>query len=230
MAPGMPERPRLRRKSLLGLLLLVVGSVVPTELLGGARSFVAGLSPSATPLRPRGLPDSCWRPSLHASSVGSVDNVEGKQEMSDLEKLIDRFSTKGGIILATTAGLLFGFVLEKFLELFMEWQKAGVGVTIFYSVGLFVWVGQYLWRVDNKQTTYANQLQQYEQQVMVKRFSELDEEEIDALCEEVGVAVKDLDEVLGEQAKNMTKKEKVVKLFQQTTMKPKDLRAGGFFE
>lgn len=225
----MSERPRLRRKSLLGLLLLAVGSVVPTTLLGGARSFVVGLCPSATSLQPRGLPDSRWRP-LHASSAGSVDNAEEVKEMSDLEKLVDKFSTKGGIILATAGALLFGFLLEKFLELFMDYQKAGVGVTIVYFAGYCVWTLQYLWRVDNKQTTYANQLVQYEQQVTVKRFSELDEEEIDALCEEVGVAAKDLDEVIGEGAGSMTKKEKVIKLFQQTTMQPKDLRVGSIFE
>ena len=43
---------------------------------------------------------------------------------------------------------------------------------------------RYLWRVENKQTTYAKQLSQYEQEIMIRRLSELSEEEIDALCAE----------------------------------------------
>ena len=41
----------------------------------------------------------------------------------------------------------------------------------------FGWVGSYLWRVANKDMSYAKQLEQYENAVMAKRLEEMPEAE-----------------------------------------------------
>eukprot|EP00435_Cladocopium_sp_Y103_P009345 s2639_g2.t1 len=87
----------------------------------------------------------------------------------------------------------------------------------------------YLWRVENKQTTYAKQLSQYEQEIMIRRLSELSEDEIDALCEEVGIANDDVEAALqgDDKIKALSKKEQILELFRTTEMKTSmDPRAG----
>lgn len=58
----------------------------------------------------------------------------------------------------------------------------GVGYTL---IGLIAWIGSYFFRVATKNMTYAVQLKNYEQAVIEKRFSELEEGEKDALLDEV---------------------------------------------
>ena len=45
--------------------------------------------------------------------------------------------------------------------------------------------GSYVFRVANKDMTYAQQLRDYENAVIQKRFEELSEEEVDALMGEI---------------------------------------------
>eukprot|EP00434_Breviolum_minutum_P000491 symbB.v1.2.000425.t1/scaffold30.1/size407774/41 len=87
----------------------------------------------------------------------------------------------------------------------------------------------YLWRVENKQTTYAKQLSQYEQEIMIRRLSELSEDEIDALCAEVGIENDDVEAALkgDDKIKALSKKERILELFRTTEMKTSmDPRAG----
>uniref|UniRef100_A0A7S3QA31 Uncharacterized protein n=1 Tax=Chaetoceros debilis TaxID=122233 RepID=A0A7S3QA31_9STRA len=58
----------------------------------------------------------------------------------------------------------------------------GVGFTFFTTV---LWVGTYIFRVATKDMTYAKQLKDYENQVIAKRLEELDEDEIQALVEDI---------------------------------------------
>mmetsp|Transcript_4314 Transcript_4314/g.8992 ORF Transcript_4314/g.8992 Transcript_4314/m.8992 type:complete len:187 (-) Transcript_4314:303-863(-) len=58
----------------------------------------------------------------------------------------------------------------------------GVGFTAFATLA---WVFTYIFRVATKDMTYAKQLKDYENAVIAKRLEELDEDEIQALVEEI---------------------------------------------
>ena len=47
------------------------------------------------------------------------------------------------------------------------------------------WTASYVFRVANKDMTYAKQLKDYEQAVIQKRFDELSGDEVDALMGEI---------------------------------------------
>lgn len=48
-----------------------------------------------------------------------------------------------------------------------------------------LWVATYILRVATKDMTYAKQLKDYENAVIAKRLEELDEDEIQALVEDI---------------------------------------------
>eukprot|EP00440_Ansanella_granifera_P027751 gb/GFBE01030151.1/.p1 GENE.gb/GFBE01030151.1/~~gb/GFBE01030151.1/.p1 ORF type:complete len:234 (+),score=69.42 gb/GFBE01030151.1/:1-702(+) len=223
---GVPSPLRPQRRTLLGLLVLAICLAAPVGLLG-ARAFVSAPRSHVQTGRAPALQGVRSRLVAQATST-KAEETETKED-DGYKQFIDRWSTKGGILLASTLALVLGFGMEKFFELFTDSAKAGVIVTTVYSLGLFVWTSQYLWRVENKQTTYAQQLTNYEQEVMIRRLSELSEEEIQALCEEVGIDSKELEEVVGTDGaiKELSKKDQVLKLFKNNTMKPQlDPRAG----
>lgn len=58
----------------------------------------------------------------------------------------------------------------------------GVGFTFFTTV---LWVSTYIFRVATKDMTYAKQLKDYENAVIAKRLEELDDDEIQALVEDI---------------------------------------------
>lgn len=63
---------------------------------------------------------------------------------------------------------------------------AGQLTTGFISIfALLAWVSTYVFRVGTKQMTYAQQLREYEDQVIQKRYEELTEEELAALTDEL---------------------------------------------
>lgn len=134
------------------------------------------------------------------------------------EELYDRWNTKGGAVLITFIGLGASWALEKLLEAVFGWDliQAGIATSGFLTIMLLIWTSQYLFRVATKTTTYAEQLKNYEREVMIRRISELSDEEIDAICMEVGVNNEELEEALTDvdtAGKVMTRKEKVIELF-----------------
>ncbi|RWW34783.1 hypothetical protein GW17_00000423 [Ensete ventricosum] len=64
--------------------------------------------------------------------------------------------------------------------------QAGNVVQLFIVLGLTVgWISTYMFRVANKDMTYAQQLRDYEKKVMEKRLEGLTEAELEALLEQV---------------------------------------------
>ena len=55
----------------------------------------------------------------------------------------------------------------------------------FVVIAILAWTSTYLFRVGNKEMTYAKQLKTYEDAVSEKRLEELADEEVDALLEEI---------------------------------------------
>jgi len=121
---------------------------------------------------------------LQAGLKMSVDN---KATKSKIPMLLDP-GTKGGalfisllLFLAPVLGyevVTIGFGIDG-----IEAGKwIGVGFTFFVCVA---WVGSYVFRVATKDMTYAKQLKDYENAVIAKRLEELDEDEVQALIEDI---------------------------------------------
>eukprot|EP00555_Chaetoceros_dichaeta_P002801 CAMPEP_0198251116 /NCGR_PEP_ID=MMETSP1447-20131203/2060_1 /TAXON_ID=420782 /ORGANISM="Chaetoceros dichaeta, Strain CCMP1751" /LENGTH=120 /DNA_ID=CAMNT_0043936071 /DNA_START=234 /DNA_END=596 /DNA_ORIENTATION=+ len=114
----------------------------------------------------------------------SVDNEATK---SKLPMLLDP-GTKGGalflsllLFLAPVLGyevVTIGFGIDGIDA--GKW--IGVGFTFFVCIA---WVGSYVFRVATKDMTYAKQLKDYENAVIAKRLEELDEDEVQALIEDI---------------------------------------------
>lgn len=207
-----------RRRPLVGLLVLCMSGLQLWHALVGGWTFTGaapGMGRAARAIAPRS--QSARRPPFALAAMPGEE-----KEMNDFEKLIDRWNTRGGAVLATFLGLIFVWVFEKFLELVgLDTAAAGVWTSGLTFFGLIIWTSQYFTRVMTKSTTYAQQLEDYEREVMIRRLKELDEEEIVALCEEVGIKPEDVTEAVGGTVEALSQKEAVIKMFKNTTM-PKD--------
>merc|ERR1711920_426191 len=96
--------------------------------------------------------------------------------------------TKGGVVFYTFVGIVLPFFLYGFLQDQLGMGVVGAGnVVLVGYVGLSIvgWTGSYVFRVANKDMTYAKQLRDYENAVIQKRFEELSTDEVDALMGEI---------------------------------------------
>jgi len=96
--------------------------------------------------------------------------------------------TKGGIVFLSIIAIALPIVGYNFMTgpLGFDIVLAGNVILVGYvGLGTVAWVGSYVFRVANKDMTYAQQLRDYENAVIQKRFEELSEEEVDALMGEI---------------------------------------------
>jgi len=77
-------------------------------------------------------------------------------------------------------GLFLGFKLVGFDDI-----DAGRWSQLIFVLGLLGWVSTYLIRVNGKNMTYHQQLEDYETAVLEKRLEELSPEELEALQKEI---------------------------------------------
>lgn len=98
--------------------------------------------------------------------------------------------TKGGIVFYTIIGIIAPFFAYNWLlDTGVDVVTAGNIILVGY-VGLLTvgWTFTYVFRVANKGMTYAQQLRDYEDAVIQKRYEELNADEVDALMGEIGRA------------------------------------------
>lgn len=104
---------------------------------------------------------------------------------------IFNINTKGGVLIWGTFAIFAGLGLNYLLQtdLFgLDYNQAGLFVsTGVMGVSIIAWTASYLFRVVNKDMTYAQQLKDYEDAVLMKRLEELQDDEVEALLEEVDV-------------------------------------------
>ncbi|KAK1294072.1 hypothetical protein QJS10_CPA16g01227 [Acorus calamus] len=173
-----------RRSEALTTTALVVGlpsrvtcqSLYPVDESLSLRKASYGLKSRNAALRiPRGTGSS--------SSSGSPDD---SKTTPDQEKVPFGYSRKD-VLLIGLGVTVIGVGLKSGLEFFgVDPLQAGNVVQLVLVLGLTVgWISTYIFRVSNKEMTYAQQLRQYEKQVMEKRLEGLTEAELEALLEQV---------------------------------------------
>lgn len=98
-----------------------------------------------------------------------------------------RLQTNGDVLKFGIAAVLFGYAVKEGIQLLgVPDLVAGQVTTGILSVAsLIAWVSTYVFRVGTKTMTYAQQLKDYEDAVIEKRYQELTEEELIALSEEL---------------------------------------------
>jgi len=96
-------------------------------------------------------------------------------------------NTRGGvivwsIILITIPVGFYNYFVGQGLE---EGRVGSYVGAIFVLLSNVLWASTYVFRVANKDMTYAKQLRDYENAVLQKRLEELADDEIDALMQEI---------------------------------------------
>ncbi|KAK2982688.1 hypothetical protein RJ640_010854, partial [Escallonia rubra] len=91
------------------------------------------------------------------------------------------------VILIGVGVTIAGIGLKSGLEFYgVDPLQAGNVVQLVLVLGLTIgWISTYIFRVSNKEMTYAQQLRDYENKVMQKRLDGLTEAELEALLEQV---------------------------------------------
>ncbi|XP_019165022.1 PREDICTED: uncharacterized protein LOC109161125 [Ipomoea nil] len=116
----------------------------------------------------------------------SLDSSGSKDESSNKDKTPFGYTRKDVLLigLGVTAA---GYGLKGGLEfLGVDSLQAGNVVQLVLVLGLTVgWISTYIFRVSNKEMTYAQQLRDYESKVMEKRLESLTEAELQVLLEQV---------------------------------------------
>ncbi|XP_010251792.1 PREDICTED: uncharacterized protein LOC104593584 [Nelumbo nucifera] len=120
------------------------------------------------------------------SSGSSTDGKEDDIKASDDNKVPFGYTRKD-VLLIGFGVTVFGIALKSGLEFFgFDPLQAGNVVQLVMVLGLTVgWISTYIFRVSNKEMTYAQQLRDYENKVMEKRLEGLTEAELEALLEQV---------------------------------------------
>ncbi|EOY21371.1 hypothetical protein SCA6_003820 [Theobroma cacao] len=95
--------------------------------------------------------------------------------------------TRKDVLLIGVGVTVAGVGLKSGLEFAgVDPLQAGNVVQLVLVLGLTVgWISTYIFRVSNKEMTYAQQLRDYEDKVMQKRLEGLTEAELEALLEQV---------------------------------------------
>ncbi|XP_019701722.1 uncharacterized protein [Elaeis guineensis] len=121
-------------------------------------------------------------------SSGSSSSEGGPEDSksSDQEKAPFGYTRKDVLLIGIGVTVL-GVGLKYGLEFVgVDPLQAGNVVQLVLVLGLTVgWISTYLFRVSNKEMTYAQQLRDYENKVMEKRLEGLTEAELEALLEQV---------------------------------------------
>ena len=159
-------------------------------LLVGTASSGAALTLSSSPRMAVAIqPQRIAATALTSRALAPLMDAKGSgdDKSGGLPFFLDP-GTKGGIIFWGTVGIVAPFIAYSYMLDNLGWDVILAGNVILVGyVGLatVAWTASYVFRVANKDMTYAQQLRDYENAVIQKRFEELSEEEVDALMGEI---------------------------------------------
>jgi len=120
-------------------------------------------------------------------STSALSMSGSSTEEKKLPMLLDP-GTKGGALFLSLVLFILPIIGYEIVTLGFGFDEIeagrwiGVGFTL---VTLVLWVSTYIFRVATKDMTYAKQLKDYENAVIAKRLEELDEDEVQALVEDI---------------------------------------------
>lgn len=117
----------------------------------------------------------------------SSSNSGGSEDNSSKRQKTPFGYTRKDVLLIGVGLTVAGIGLKSGLELVgVDPLQAGNVVQLVLVLGLTVgWISTYIFRVSNKEMTYAQQLRDYESKVMEKRLESLTEAELAQLLEQV---------------------------------------------
>ncbi|KAL4633034.1 uncharacterized protein LOC142630729 isoform X2 [Castanea sativa] len=123
--------------------------------------------------------------SIPRSSTASNSSGNGNDSSDQAKKPFGY--TRKDVLLIGVGVTVIGVGLKTGLEFVgVDPLQAGNVVQLVLVLGLTVgWISTYIFRVSNKEMTYAQQLRDYENKVMEKRLEGLTEAELEALLEQV---------------------------------------------
>lgn len=125
--------------------------------------------------------------SMMALKMSNLDgNIAGEKDGFDLAAWFNP-NTRGGVLTWSAILTIIPFgVYNVLVSSGMDSDKVGANVGFsFVVLSMVGWASTYLFRVANKDMTYARQLREYENAVLQKRLDELADDEIQALLEEI---------------------------------------------
>ncbi|KAL3797338.1 hypothetical protein ACHAWO_005497 [Cyclotella atomus] len=169
--------------------IYIVVTLVIALTLHTASSFAPSPIASSTSSR---------RSTLHpppVSPFNSIFNENGlrmsqeneAQQSSGLPVFLDP-GTKGGAVVLSILLFIIPILIYQIstgifgLDEIETGRNIGVGFSVFT---MLLWGSTYIFRVATKDMTYAKQLKDYEDAVIQKRLEELDEDEVQALVEDI---------------------------------------------
>ncbi|XP_009356021.2 uncharacterized protein LOC103946922 [Pyrus x bretschneideri] len=161
---------------------LVRGKVVIHSLYRNETSLLCGEgSNSINHIIPKKAILTIPRCSSSSDSNGSED------DSSDQAKKKPFGYSRKDVLLIGVGVTAIGIGLKSGLEFAgVDPLQAGNVVQLVLVLGLTIgWISTYIFRVSNKEMTYAQQIRDYESKVMEKRLEGLTEAELEALLEQV---------------------------------------------
>ncbi|GJN17417.1 hypothetical protein PR202_gb04480 [Eleusine coracana subsp. coracana] len=169
--------------------VLIHSSVTGCNRRACLRSFLRCCSTQVSPFFPAKIMLS---PSEPRGSVAQRRRLVPRSSTSDSQATTKQEKapfgyTRKDVLLIGLGVTAFGVGLKSGLEfLGVDPLQAGNVVQLLVVLGMTVgWISTYMFRVANKDMTYAHQLRDYEKQVMEKRLESLSEAELQALLEQV---------------------------------------------
>ncbi|KAJ0457128.1 hypothetical protein HanIR_Chr15g0770281 [Helianthus annuus] len=122
-----------------------------------------------------------------APKCSNSSSSDGATEESSNKTKVPFGYSRKDVILIGVGVTVIGIGLKSGLEyLGVDPLQAGNVVQLVLVLGLTIgWISTYIFRVSNKEMTYAQQLRDYEMKVMEKRLEGLSEAELEALLEQV---------------------------------------------
>lgn len=112
---------------------------------------------------------------------------QNNESKSSLPVFLDP-GTKGGAVVLSLLLFIIPIIIYQISTgpLGMDGIEVGRNIGVGFSVfSMLLWGGTYIFRVATKDMTYAKQLKDYEDAVIAKRLEELDEDEVQALVEDI---------------------------------------------